>query len=541
MIASIYGSGFFSTVRFVRNRALTHKLWLSAAAALAFVATPAARAQDWPADDVDANQGYAQPAYGPANQNSAQQPLNPTDLTQLVAPIALYPDTLVAQILAASTYPAQVSASAQWVQSMGNAPAQQVAAAVDAQGGWDPSVKALTAFPQVLGWMAQNMQWTTALGNAYYNQPQDVMQTLQVMRQRAQDAGTLQSTPQQQVYEDQGAINIAPADPDVVYVPTYDPWEVYGSPVAPYPGFEYYGPTWDGYFGFGPAIYLNAWSGWNWGWGGWGLDWWGCSIRYHNDFYWTRSHSVRDWGYAHGGPRWRGGDWGRGGGWDHGHNGGGNWGHGSNGGNYAGNPGHGNGGQQGQGFQSRGPASGAVRGRDLTMPGGSQSFNHAQNPQSGAVRQGFGGMQGQQSGRPSYNSGMMAQPRSGFADRGGAMNFSNPSPAPRVGNSASQSGFNGGYRGNYGGSARMPSYGSAPRSFSGSGQSYGGRSYSAPQAQRSYGGGQSNGGGSRPSFSGGGAPHSFSGGGGGGNRGFSGGGGGGHAPSGGGGGGGHHR
>jgi hypothetical protein len=110
---------------------------------------------------------YAQQGYG--QQLAQTQPLSPEQLTQLLAPIALYPDGLVAQILAASTYPAQVAAADQWLQSIGNAPPDQIAAGANAQSSWDPSVKALTAFPQVMAMLAGNLPWTTALGNAYYN------------------------------------------------------------------------------------------------------------------------------------------------------------------------------------------------------------------------------------------------------------------------------------------------------------------------------------------------------------------------------------
>ena len=123
----------------------------------------------------------------------------------------------------------------------GGAPPEQIAAGANAQASWDPSIKALTAFPQVLDQLAQNLQWTTDLGNAYYNQPQDVMQTIQVMRDRAQAAGNLQNTPQQEVIQDQGNIEIAPPTPQVVYVPQYNPWAVYGQPLAPYPGFNFFG------------------------------------------------------------------------------------------------------------------------------------------------------------------------------------------------------------------------------------------------------------------------------------------------------------
>ena len=164
-----------------------------------------------------------------AQQVPQGQPLSAEQLDQLVAPIALYPDPLVAQILAAATYPTQVVEADRWIQAQGNAPADQIAAGAE-NHNWDPSVKALTAFPTVLAQMDRNLQWTTDLGNAYYNQPQDVMDSVQAMRQKAQAAGQLRSTPQQVVTNEGGAIAIAPANPTVVYVPVYNPWVVYGAP-----------------------------------------------------------------------------------------------------------------------------------------------------------------------------------------------------------------------------------------------------------------------------------------------------------------------
>ena len=189
----------------------------------------------------------------PPDQGAPQgQPLSPEELGQLVAPIALYPDALVAQVLAASTYPTQIVEADRWVQSQGNMPPDQLGAAANAQN-WDPSVKALIAFPSVLAQMDKNIQWTTDLGNAYYNQPDDVMAAVQSMRARAQSAGTLHNTPQQVVSDDGGNIVIAPANPQVVYVPVYNPWGVYGGPVVVYPGY-YYGPPAGVYFGTGLAI-----------------------------------------------------------------------------------------------------------------------------------------------------------------------------------------------------------------------------------------------------------------------------------------------
>jgi Protein of unknown function (DUF3300) len=139
-----------------------------------------------------------QGAQSGAPPAQARAPLTQDQLQQLVAPIALYPDSLVAQILAASTYPEQVVEADRWVQANPNVTGDALAQAVDQQN-WDPSVKALCAFPSVLANMDKNISWTSSLGDAYYNQAQDVMDAIQVMRQKAQQAGNLQSTPQQTV------------------------------------------------------------------------------------------------------------------------------------------------------------------------------------------------------------------------------------------------------------------------------------------------------------------------------------------------------
>jgi hypothetical protein len=278
-------------------------------------------------------QGYGQQAYADPTQGFAQpyqptQALSPDHLEQMVAPIALYPDNLVSMVLAASTYPAQVAAADQWLHMQGGAPPEQIAAGANAQTTWDPSIKALTAFPQVMDEMAQNLPWTTDLGNAYYNQPQDVMQTIQVMRDRAQAAGNLQNTAQQEVIEDQGNIEIAPPTPQVVYVPQYNPWQAYGQPVDPYPGFNVLGAIGNAFLQFGPGVALSAFSATPFGWLGWGLDWFAHAICFGGDVWSTHSGSVRDWGFAHGGGRYWGahgelagfrnhGGWGGRGGWEH--------------------------------------------------------------------------------------------------------------------------------------------------------------------------------------------------------------------------------
>jgi hypothetical protein len=238
------------------------------------------------------------------------QPLTPDQLDQMVAPIALYPDNLVAQVLAASTYPTQVVEADRWLKEQGSAPPSQIAAGANSMN-WDASVKALTAFPSVLAQMDRNIQWTTDLGNAYYNQPQDVMDAVQAMRQRAQSAGNLRSNQQETVTTEGPNVEIAPANPEVVYVPYYDPWTVWGGPFVPYPGF-YYAPPVGIYFGglaigFGIGIGIGLWGGWGWGWGHWGLGWgWHGGFRgvaFNHNTYITRSSTVYNRGFGRpGGP-----------------------------------------------------------------------------------------------------------------------------------------------------------------------------------------------------------------------------------------------
>lgn len=240
----------------------------------------------------------APPAYPGAPQG---QPLSPEELNRMVAPIALYPDALVAQVLAASTYPSEVVEADRWLQAQGNRPPEQIAAAANAQN-WDPSVKALVAFPSVLAQMDRNIQWTTDLGNAYYNQPDAVMSAVQAMRQRAQAAGTLRTTPQQVVTDQDGDIIIAPANPEVVYVPTYNPWVVYGAPFGYFPGY-YYGPAAGVYFGtglaigFGVGIGIGIYSHWGWGYHNWHPDWRNRTILYNHGRYYTHSRTVYNRSY----------------------------------------------------------------------------------------------------------------------------------------------------------------------------------------------------------------------------------------------------
>jgi hypothetical protein len=251
-----------------------------------------------PAPDAQAQgQGAQAPPY---TQQTAEQ------LQQLVAPIALYPDSLVAQILAASTFPEQVVEADRWVQAHPDLKGTDLGNAVDQQP-WDPSVKALAAFPSVLGNMDKNLSWTSSLGDAYYNQQQDVMDAVQVMRRKAQDAGNLKSTPQQTVQEQDSAIDIEPADPDEVYIPAYDPWLVYGGPIVAWPGWYPYPGIWFGgpYLNFGLGFGIGWWGGFGWGWDHWGFDWHNHYAMFNNGRYYSGSRTFYNRGnfYRGGGER----------------------------------------------------------------------------------------------------------------------------------------------------------------------------------------------------------------------------------------------
>ncbi|HWE95291.1 MAG TPA: DUF3300 domain-containing protein [Tepidisphaeraceae bacterium] len=161
------------------------------------------------------------------------------ELQQLVAPVALYPDALLAQVLAASTYPDDVVAAARW-EDAGNNPQ-----AADSQP-WDTSVKGVARYPDVLHYMASNGDWMNDLGDAFLNQQGDVMSAVQTMRGQALAAGTLASTPEQTVINQDGYIQIIPTDPQYLYAPIYDPQVVYSPPEyaagQPYPVYIHYGP-----------------------------------------------------------------------------------------------------------------------------------------------------------------------------------------------------------------------------------------------------------------------------------------------------------
>ena len=260
----------------------------------------------------------------PSGTGNAQAPAatyakpSPDELYKLVAPIALFPDNLVAQVLAASTYPDQVATANSWLKQTTNLKGNDLLKAVDKQP-WDVSVKGLTQFPDVVNQMASNLSWTSALGDAYFNIPQDVMNAVQVMRQRASQAGNLKSNAQQKVTTEPAAapqtqtpssqqptvvqappqtIIIQPAQPQVVYVPTYNPTAVYGAPVAGYPGYAPPPPpstgevVATGLISFGIGMAVGAAMSNSWGWNSWGCGWHNSTVVYNRNTYVSNSNTF---------------------------------------------------------------------------------------------------------------------------------------------------------------------------------------------------------------------------------------------------------
>ena len=219
-------------------------------------------------------------------------PLSAEELQQLVAPIALYPDSLVAQILGAATFPDQVAAAASWLQQNSYLTGATLMQTVDGQP-WDPSVKALTQFPSVLGNLATNLSWTSALGEAYHTQTADVMSAVQVLRAKALAAGNLKSGSQLTVVQQSPqVIVIQPANPQVVYVPMYNPAVVYGYPYVT-PGYSTATVVTTGVVAFGVGIAVGAMMSSGccaWGYSSWNCGWHGSTaVVYHGGAYYGNS------------------------------------------------------------------------------------------------------------------------------------------------------------------------------------------------------------------------------------------------------------
>lgn len=239
----------------------------------------------------------AAPNQPPPSDNQAPYAnLTREQLDRLVAPIALYPDALVAQVLAASSFPSQLVDANEWLKGHPGLSASDLGAEADKQP-WDPSVKALVPYPSVLQNLSSNLGWTSELGDAYYNQPQDVMAAVQEMRRKAQQSGNLKATQQLNVNQDQnGDIDIQPTDPNIVYVPAYDPWVVYGYPIAPWPYWVNVPGIWWGgpglYFGIGFPI--APFFGFGWGWHAWGVDWYHYNVSFNRAPYFARGPAFFD-------------------------------------------------------------------------------------------------------------------------------------------------------------------------------------------------------------------------------------------------------
>jgi hypothetical protein len=197
------------------------------------------------------------------------------ELQSLVAPIALYPDALVAQLLSAATYPDQIAVANAWMQQNKNLTGSALGQAVNGQS-WDPSVKALTQFPSVLNNLAQNMVWTSQLGEAYHNQSSDVMAAIQTLRAQAKAAGNLKSGAQITVVQQSPqTIVIQPTNPQVVYVPEYNPTVIYGTPYVT-PGYSTGDMVATSLLSFGAGMAVGAMMSGGccgWGWSNWNCNW----------------------------------------------------------------------------------------------------------------------------------------------------------------------------------------------------------------------------------------------------------------------------
>jgi hypothetical protein len=256
--------------------------------------------------------GASLPATAQGSAPRAQQApqdtqiLTANQLTDLVAPIALYPDPLLTQVLVASTYPLEVVEAQQWLQRNHTLTGTQLMDAARQQN-WDPSVQALVAFPDVLNWLNSDIRWTRDLGNAFLAQQADVMSAVQRLRASATANGRLVSTPQQtvttQTQDGQSEIAIQPANPEVIYVPVYAPAYIWGPPA-----WGFYPPLYYPAFGFGfwPGVNIGLFfGGWGWGgWGwGWGPNWFGNTVFINHAFFHRfgfHDHDFRGGGSAQG-------------------------------------------------------------------------------------------------------------------------------------------------------------------------------------------------------------------------------------------------
>jgi len=224
----------------------------------------------------------------PEQAGPPAQALSPDQLSNLVAPVALYPDSLLSQVLVAATYPLEIVEAGQWLQQNRNLRGAQLVEAARQQN-WDASIQALVVFPDVITRLNSDIRWTTDLGNAFLAQQADVMNAVQRLRAQASQTGRLKSNSQvtvtTQTQGGQAAIEIQPANPQVVYVPVYNPAYMWGPPVYGFYPPLYYPDIGFG-FGFGSGIYIGGFfGGLGWGGWGWGPNWFGNSIYVNNSFF----------------------------------------------------------------------------------------------------------------------------------------------------------------------------------------------------------------------------------------------------------------
>jgi uncharacterized membrane protein YgcG len=246
-------------------------------------------------------QTAASPPPADSGNPTDPAPQSAAELQSLVAPIALYPDALVAQILTASTFPDEVAIANYWMQQNKSLTGSALMQAVNKQS-WDASVKALTEFPSVLTNLSNNLTWTSSLGEAYHDQQAEVMTAIQTLRAQAKAAGNLKSSSQITVVQQSPqTIVIQPANPQIVYVPEYNPTVVYGTPYTT-PGYSAGDVAAAGIIGFGAGIAVGAlMSGGccGWGYSSWNCGWHGTAVVYHGGAYY--GNSAWHGGYYNGG------------------------------------------------------------------------------------------------------------------------------------------------------------------------------------------------------------------------------------------------
>jgi hypothetical protein len=427
-----------------------------------------------------------------ASQEAAKIP--DAELDSLVAPIALYPDPLLSQTLVASTYPVELMQLQQWIGKNSSLKDQALADAA-AKQPWDASIQGLAAFPDVVAKLADNVQWTSDLGNAFLAQQNDVMAAVQRMRAKAQGSGTLKTGAQQKVETQttdsgQQAIVIEPADPNVVYVPSYDPAVVYGASEYPYPSISYPGYVPGTALAWGTGLALGA--AWGGGWGyncGWNNG--DVNINYNNKYVNNANKNNPNRGQGNS--------------WQHNPQ-------------HRGNAPYGN-------KQTANKFGGTARGE--ARPAGGAGPGGATRPAGGAGAAGGAGVAGGQGNRPGGEGAKPGGAGAGAAAKPGGGAGAGAKPGGGGGEAAKPAGGAGAGAkpGGGGGAAAKPSGGGGANkvgnqkvSSGGGGGAFGGGSGPSAKAASSRGGGSMGGGGHGGGGRGGGGGGGRGGGGGGGGR-----------------------